>query len=108
MELKENEEDQILDPQPVQFTGSEIVEDKEVGQHRILSINATNYDKIVDLCKGRKILKAKRLPYNTHSVFCNWLRTSNTKKPLPCNCYYFGSKDDTLPVINKWKVTVMA
>jgi hypothetical protein len=111
-EQQEQEETQILDPELKALAKSEILEDKEYGQHRILEINAQNYDDIVGLCKAKgygKILKAKRRPYRTHANSCLWV-TSRNKETLrvPCNCYYFGDKGASLPAVNRWQVTVMA
>lgn len=100
---------QTQEPQPKTFTKNEILDVKESGQHRILTVTASNYDGIVSLCKGKRILKAKRLPYNTHSTTCAWINTAHREVRSPCSCYYFGSNEDfSLPKINQWEVTTMA
>lgn len=105
MDVKEEKQP---DPVPQVFTKNKILKDTERGQHKGLTVTASNYDEIVTLCKGRKILKAKRLPYNTHSPTCAWVNTAHREIHLPCNCYYFGSnKDTTLPEFNQWEITVM-
>ena len=110
-ENQEQEGTQILEPEQKGLTKSEILEEKDSGQHRILEVNAQNYDDIVGLCKGKgyvKILKAKRRPYGTHAFSCPWVNSKHKERRFPCNCYFFGSKDNSLPAVNRWTVTVMA
>ena len=110
-ETQEPEGTQILEPEQRNLTKSEILEEKEAGQHKILEINAGSYDGVIDLCRAKgysKILKAKRRPYGTHAFSCSWVLSRDKEKRLPCDCYYFGSKDNSLPAVNRWTVTVMA
>jgi hypothetical protein len=107
--------EQILDSEPPTLIDNKVLEDKPSGQHHILDIAADSYDKVLELCTNlgySKILKVKRLPHYIHATTClSLLPPAKDKLPVPCNCHYVTYSKESLrplPVMNRYKVTVMA